>query len=239
MEAKSLLVLLIMLSWPLLSLGAQPAAEAETIPVQFTVRVDTTNADVGAVFRLWRDYLRSRPDSVRANPFWSEAEQRQYVDFDLSRKWVYPEPHLLRYFVPRVLSIEPRGDKFEIRTLYLAEGPAGTGGPGEPSPSEAFRALASVLERSPDLDLPGLLVNRFFGGSTDAYYAAGAGLVRMAEEEGGPDAVKRLLAESSGGTDEDLYRAAAAVLGLEGDQLSEEWRRRVAEYGSTSGTSAD
>ena len=343
-----------------------------------TVRVDTTNADVGAVYRLWRTYLRSRPDSVRANPLWSAMEREQYEDFDLTRRWIYDSPGLLRHFRPRVLSIEPRGEAYEIRTLYYAEGLEGpyaasnpwalqtvfaqreggrwvlagalprrtsqwdrkqvgsiryiypadhpfdvelagraatftdslaarfnletpevtyylarspdelawiigldytlgpttgrayaesglllsgigrehyphelahlvfrdfdahpmleegvatyAGGVSGLTPAEAFGALGTFLEVNPEVGLADVVADRFVGGDNTAYYAAGAVLVRMAEERGGPEAVKRLLSLSEGEDAAALFGTVAEVLQMDRAQLAEAWRRKAMEY---------
>jgi hypothetical protein len=95
-------------------------------------RVDTTDAEVKAVYRTWRAYLSARPDSIYDNPYWSDRDQERYHDFDLSRRWTYGYTvsgrpiHELYGVTPRVLSIEPRGSEYVIRTLWAAENPSET-----------------------------------------------------------------------------------------------------------------
>ncbi len=106
--------------------GAAPC-QGQDFDLPLSPRIDTTRADIGAVYRLWRGYLNARPDSVRTNPYWSEAEQARYGDFDLSRRWTYGyvtggfSIHKGLGIKPRLLSIEPEGDAYAIRTLYAPD----------------------------------------------------------------------------------------------------------------------
>lgn len=121
------------LTWLLLvwAFAFVPLASAQDsfLELPITSRVDTTDADVRAVYRLWRSYIASRPDSIHDNPYWSEAEKAKRHDFDLSRKWTYGYDviglhgsvnlHDVYDIQPHVLSIEREGESFAIRTLYL------------------------------------------------------------------------------------------------------------------------
>lgn len=112
-----------------LLLGALPA-RGQGLDLPVSPRVDTTRAEIAEVHRLWRAYLSARPDSIRPNPYWSEAEQTRYGDFDLSRRWTYGyvtggfRVHDGLRIRPRVLSIEPdpqAGGAYSIRTLYAPD----------------------------------------------------------------------------------------------------------------------
>ncbi|MEX2399240.1 MAG: hypothetical protein WD423_00615, partial [Rhodothermales bacterium] len=91
-------------------------------------RIDTTEVNVGDIYRLWGAYLNARPDSVRANPYWSEIEQDDLGDFDLSRRWLYGYTipgvgnlHATFGIRPRLLSIEQKRGAYVIRTLYAPD----------------------------------------------------------------------------------------------------------------------
>lgn len=101
--------------------------QGQPIDLPVSPRVDTTQAEVAQVYDLWRAYLSAQPDSIRPSPYWSEAEQARYADFDLSRRWTYGyvtngfNIHDGLGIRPRVLSIEPAGDGYAVRTLYAPD----------------------------------------------------------------------------------------------------------------------
>ena len=85
------------------------------------------DADKKEVLELYKNYFYSRPDSVYDNPFWNEAEKKQYPHFfDFSSVSIYNginddivRKHLDFY----VLSIEKYDtDKFTIRVLIQWKG---------------------------------------------------------------------------------------------------------------------
>lgn len=122
--------------WLLLLWALVPGAAAQDalpdLPV--TPRVDTTEAEVRAVYALWRGYLAGPPDAVHDNPYWSAAEQAQRHAYDLTRKWTYGYEvigihgsvnlHQIYDIRPHVLSIDRAGDGYVIRTLYRPADPA-------------------------------------------------------------------------------------------------------------------
>jgi hypothetical protein len=100
------------------------AKEQNRIQVDIHSRVDTTNSEIKEIAKLWINYLNSEPDKISDNPNWNEEEKNLYRDFDLSRTLLYqfPSENLLRYFKPKILSIEKEGENYGIRTLFSAEG---------------------------------------------------------------------------------------------------------------------
>ena len=57
-----------------------PPGYVELIDLPITVRVDTTDADIKAVYDLWRKFLSSRPYSPIASPLWNQTELKRYRD---------------------------------------------------------------------------------------------------------------------------------------------------------------
>jgi hypothetical protein len=98
--------------------------EENRIQVEIHSRVDTTNSEIKEIANLWINYLNSEPDKVTDNPYWNKEEKNLYRDFDLSRTLLYqfPSGNLLRYFKPKILSIEKEGENYGIRTIFSAEG---------------------------------------------------------------------------------------------------------------------
>src|SRR5574341_40834 len=110
-------VILVLLLAPIDGLG-----QAQQITPSMTVRVDTTKAEIREVLRLFENYLNSRPDSLYANPFWSEKDKSRRHDFYSARAWIYSSKDILYAFPPRILSVEKEGQYYVIRTLYYQEG---------------------------------------------------------------------------------------------------------------------
>lgn len=95
-----------------------------SIRVEIHARVDTTKQEIKELVALWSNYLNSKPDQVSDSPYWNEAEKKISLDVDLSRQLLYqfPSDQLLRYFKPKILSIEKEGNNYCIKTIYWAEG---------------------------------------------------------------------------------------------------------------------
>jgi hypothetical protein len=118
-----LVVVLVLLRTPCLVVGQ--------IPLGLTARVDTTQADTKAVYRLLAQYLNSRPDSLYANPNWNAAEVNAYFtqrheQFDFAASFLFFDLNAKRTFAtykPTVLSIAPVGPKYVARVLLYAENP--------------------------------------------------------------------------------------------------------------------
>jgi hypothetical protein len=97
-------------------------ADSESLMVLVSSRVDTSNSDVRAVIQLYENYYNSNPDSIYGNPYWNKREKELYRDFDFSRASIFQgdmdAEKLFQYFSPFVMSVEPIGDKFQIRVLF-------------------------------------------------------------------------------------------------------------------------
>ena len=84
-------------------------------------RIDTSNKDIKAIFKLYENYINSSPDSIYNNPYWNKIEKAKYKDFDFSRVNIYngiTSDQLLKIYQPFVLSVEPINNKYQIRVLY-------------------------------------------------------------------------------------------------------------------------
>ncbi|MCW9708319.1 hypothetical protein [Fodinibius salsisoli] len=97
----------------------------ELIDLPIAPRVDTTDAEVQAVFKLWQKHLSNHPDQIYDNPYWSEQQKEKWHDYDISRRWTYGYElangmnlHDAFGLKPRVLSIEKRDSVYAIKTLY-------------------------------------------------------------------------------------------------------------------------
>ena len=89
--------------------------------------VDTTDADIASVIRLWGKYLASNPDSVADSPFWLKAEKDRYAKYDFLNT-VYYNPSLyyfLRYNKATVMSVYKVDSGYVIRTLLASTDDSG------------------------------------------------------------------------------------------------------------------
>lgn len=116
---RKLLLLLFFLA-NLNSVSAQDDSNKFSLLV--SSRVDTTSSDVKSIIKLYESYYASKPDSIYDNPFWNKKEKELYEDFDFSRVSMFQggmnANSLFKYFSPFVMSVEPIGEKHQIRVLF-------------------------------------------------------------------------------------------------------------------------
>ncbi|MFZ6052566.1 hypothetical protein [Halocola ammonii] len=110
-------------TWTLLASSLLLAQnDSNSLKVLVSSRVDTSNSDVRAVIDLYENYYNSKPDSIYDNPYWNKKEKELYRDFDFSRASIFQgdmnAEKLFRYFSPFVMSVEPIGEKYQIRVLF-------------------------------------------------------------------------------------------------------------------------
>jgi len=118
-----LFLLILFLSADSLVLAAEhPEGYVELIDLPITVRVDTTDADVKAVYDLLRNFLSTRLDSLYDNPYWNDQEKKHYPEPYPARRIIFQNEDILHAFPPLVLSIEKEGEYYCTRTLFYREG---------------------------------------------------------------------------------------------------------------------
>ena len=118
-EMKFRLLILFILT---ISLNLYAQESSETIRLLVSSRVDTTSEDINSIIKLYEDYYKSKPDSIYDNPHWNSKEKEHYEDFDFSRASIFQggmnAEMLFKYFSPFVMSVEPIGNKYQIRVLF-------------------------------------------------------------------------------------------------------------------------
>ncbi|MBL4704014.1 MAG: hypothetical protein JKY54_05810 [Flavobacteriales bacterium] len=94
----------------------------ERIKVLVSARVDTASNEIKNIINLYENYLNSSPDSIYNNPYWNKKEKELYKDFDFSRTSMFQggltADQLSTIFNPFIMSVEPLGEKYQIRVLY-------------------------------------------------------------------------------------------------------------------------
>jgi hypothetical protein len=113
--------LFILLSvFPFVNLPAQH--DLGRINATVSSRVDTSSSDVRAIVALYENYLNSTPETIYDNPYWNKNEKALYVDFDFSRESLFQgrmtAEKLCAIFTPFIMSVEPLGEKYQIRVLF-------------------------------------------------------------------------------------------------------------------------
>ena len=102
-----------------------PSARAQTLPIALGTGVDTTARANHEVFALWRDYLRDRADTARANAHWVRDERARWPVVDLTASWVAPPGAWPRGLRATVVDLGPEapGDTstFVVRTLFARD----------------------------------------------------------------------------------------------------------------------
>ena len=122
MQRVFLIVTMFLISICNLFAAEHPPGYVELIDLPITVRVDTTDADIKAVYDLWRRFLSSNPDSAIDSSLWNQKELKRYSDPYAARSWIYNSQNIIKSFPPLLLSIEKEGKFYAIRTLYYSQG---------------------------------------------------------------------------------------------------------------------
>ena len=97
-------------------------AQNDLVHIAVASNVDTSRQAIASVVKVWEQYLNSRPDSVYANPYWVQSEQRQYMPFDLAGyTWWNPSAYWgLHRWKITVLSVTDSDSAYIIRTMFSA-----------------------------------------------------------------------------------------------------------------------
>lgn len=115
---------------------AHAQASNPAIRVAVGFGVDTTRAPNREIFHLWREYLSSRPDSMRPTALWSRAEQSEWADFDVLRSYVYQG--FSRFTVLDLVPAVGMDSTYLIRTLVARVSESG----GDVQPLALYRVYA-------------------------------------------------------------------------------------------------
>lgn len=119
-------VFLILVSF---TLSQMVYAQSNHIHVSVESSVNIANQAIASVIKVWEQYLNSNPDSIYANPYWAESEQRQHKPFDLvGHTWWNPSLYrVMQHCKSTVLSVSPSGSSFIIRTMFYVSSPKDSG----------------------------------------------------------------------------------------------------------------
>jgi hypothetical protein len=80
---------------------------------------DTINPEKKRVAQLWIDYLKSKPDSIYNNPYWSIQEKNKYKCYDFLKSEGFINPSLYYFnLYNEILSISEYEDGYLIRSAF-------------------------------------------------------------------------------------------------------------------------
>lgn len=105
---------------------------AQKIVPELSARVDTSQIAIKKVYRLYSDYLNSRPDSIYRNPNWNEDEidetiVKNKIRMERSANLMYnyyDAKTFLSYYQPKILQIDSVApNRYQIKTLFTHDNP--------------------------------------------------------------------------------------------------------------------
>jgi hypothetical protein len=82
-----------------------------------TARVDTSNADIRAILRTWRNYMIARYEGRDGGWLWNAEERQRWSAFSLFAPYIFNVPDFFGSRRATILSVEPDGDRYVVRTL--------------------------------------------------------------------------------------------------------------------------
>ncbi len=101
---------------------------SDTIDINVSGRVDTSNIDVLNIYQLFKTYLQTRPDSIRVNSCWSKVEQDKGYKGNIALFYtpfynLGADPKtIFSIWKPFVLSIEQEHKtKYKIRVALIKQ----------------------------------------------------------------------------------------------------------------------
>lgn len=111
-----------------LTLTSSGQINPDNIEISISGRVDTSNTNINSIYRLFKNYLQTRPDSIRANPYWNAQEQEKKLDGNIALFYTpfynlgaNPKT-IFSIWKPFVLSIEPKSkEKYLLRVALIKD----------------------------------------------------------------------------------------------------------------------
>ena len=83
------------------------------------IGLDTLSTDRNKIIKLWSNYLKSNPEEINNNPYWSEKDKQQYKSYDLLRSEGFLSPSLYSFELNnKILSIGKYGEDYVIKSAF-------------------------------------------------------------------------------------------------------------------------
>lgn len=112
----------------LVCVNAYAQIKTDTIPINISGRVDTTDVNVNQIYHVFKNYLEARPDSIRVNPYWNKEEQQKGLKGNIALFYTpfynlgsNPQT-IFTIWKPFILSIEPTApDRYLLRIALIKD----------------------------------------------------------------------------------------------------------------------
>jgi len=108
------------------SLNAKGQIKPDTIEINCSGRVDTSDVNINKIYHLFKTYLQTRPDSIRFNPYWNKVEQSKGLTGNVALFYtpfynLGADPlTIFSVWKPFILSIEPKSsEKYLLRIALI------------------------------------------------------------------------------------------------------------------------
>lgn len=83
------------------------------------IGLDTLSTDRNKIIKLWSNYLKSNPEEINNNPYWSEKDKQQYKSYDLLRSEGFLSPSLYSFELNnKILSIGKYGEDYVVKSAF-------------------------------------------------------------------------------------------------------------------------
>ncbi len=122
----NLMKIVIFLFAILTSINTYGQIKRDSIEINLSGRVDTTDVNIKQIYNLFKTYLETRPDSIRINPCWNMAEQSKGLKGNVALFYtpfynLGADPKtIFSIWKPFILSIEPKSkEKYLIRVALI------------------------------------------------------------------------------------------------------------------------
>jgi hypothetical protein len=100
--------------------------KSDSIDVFISGRIDTTNKDIGEIYTVFKNYLQTRPDSIRYNTNWNKLEQSKGYKGNIALFYtpfynLGADPQtIFTIWKPFILTIEPKSkEKYLLRVALV------------------------------------------------------------------------------------------------------------------------
>lgn len=87
--------------------------------ISTNIGLDTLSLDRNKIVKLWSNYLKSNPNEINNNPYWSENDKLKYKSYDLLKSEGFLSPSLYYFQLSnKILSISKTKNDYVIKSAF-------------------------------------------------------------------------------------------------------------------------
>jgi hypothetical protein len=87
--------------------------------ISTNIGLDTLSLERNKIIKLWSNYLKSNPDEINNNPYWSENDKLKYKSYDLLKSEGFLSPSLYYFQLNnKILSISKLESDYVIKSAF-------------------------------------------------------------------------------------------------------------------------